>query len=488
MAKAEKRKGKTGMKTVQGSKGAYLAKNVLLFSLMGLAPKIMSLLLVPLYTSRLTQGEYGIYELLSTTVSLFLPILTVDIQDAAVRFALEGKYDRSKIFSISLAVTMAGTGLAALGAYLVYKLGLFDVDREYLLFFVLMFLCNGLYNIVTCFCRGIDKVGVMAAGSILTTAVILLGNVVFLVCFDWGLRGYLAANLLGTMLGVLYCVIDGRLWRYFTIRWDKKLAGEMLSFGFPLVFAGVAWWVNNASDRYIMTFMCGVAASGLYAVAYKIPNMLSAIQNIFTQAWSISAVRDFDKEDGDGFMGRMYGMMHTAMVLACSGILLCNIPAAKLLYAGEFFEAWHFVPPLLLSVVFDAMSVFLGGILTAMKDTKTISLTAIIGAAVNTVCNFLFIYLWGGYGAALATMLGCGAVLFLRRLAIGKKVRLKVPWKRYACAYALLGVQMGLAWQGMGLFFVQLGILCLLGVLHRREILEVMDFAKTAWKNRKKEA
>lgn len=485
LVEAEERK--TGMKATEG-KGAYLAKNVLLFSIMGFVPKIFSLLLVPLYTSRLSQGEYGVYDLLSTTVLLLLPVLTADIQDALVRFSLEGKYQKKEVFSISLGVTGLGTVLAALGALGVHALGLFSIEGEYLLFFVLMFFANGLYNNVTFFCRGIDKVGVLTVGTVISTAVILLGNVLFLVGFDWGLRGYCVANLLGTMVGVLWCFIGGRQWQYITLKVNKGLVGEMLRFSTPMVFANVAWWVNNASDRYIMTFMSGVAASGLYAVAYKIPNMLSALQNIFAQAWSISAVRDFDREDGDGFMGKMYGMMHTAMVLACSGILLFNVPAAKILYAGEFFEAWQFVPPLLLSVVFDAMGMFLGGIFTAMKDTRTISLTAIVGAVVNTGCNFLFIYLWGGYGAALATMLGYGTVLLLRKMAMVRQVKLKVPWKRYACAYGLLLVQMCLGWWGMKLFFAQLGILCLLGMLHRREILEVLDFVRAAWKNRKKEA
>lgn len=471
---AEERK--AGMKTGE-SKGTYLARNVLLFSIMGFVPKIFSLLLVPLYTSRLTQGEYGVYDLLSTTVLLLLPVLTADIQDALVRFSLEGKYRKKEVFSISLGVTGLGTVLAAAGALGVYKLGLFSIEGEYLLFFVLMFFANGLYNTTTYFCRGIDKVGVLTAGSVVSTAVILLGNVLFLVGFDWGLRGYCLANLIGTMVGVLWCFIGGRQWRYLTLKWNKALAGEMLRFSTPMVFANVAWWVNNASDRYIMTFMSGVAASGLYAVAYKIPNMLSALQNIFAQAWSISAVRDFDREDGDGFMGKMYGMMHAAMVLACSGILLFNVPAAGLLYAGEFFEAWQFVPPLLLSVVFDAMSMFLGGIFTAMKDTKTISLTAIAGAVVNTGCNFLFIYLWGGYGAALATMLGYATVLVLRRIAMGRKMKLKVPWKRHACAYGLLLVQMCLGWRGMELFVPQLGILCLLLVMHRGEVREAVNIA-----------
>ena len=65
----------------------------------------------------------------------------------------------------------------------------------------------------------------------------------------------------------------------------------MVKFSFPLIFSVIAWWINNASDRYILTWITGISVSGLYAISYKIPNLLSTFQNIFAQAWSISEVK-----------------------------------------------------------------------------------------------------------------------------------------------------------------------------------------------------
>lgn len=468
------------------SKGSYLAKNVILFTISGFAPKILSLLLVPLYTSCLTTAEYGVSDLLSTTVSLLFPVLTLDIKDAIVRFALDGKYKKEEVFSISMRITFWGTGIAAVASYLVSLIHIQGLENEYLLFFVLLFLCYGIYDALSLFCHSIDRVDVMVGSSIFSTATTLLGNILFLVCFDWGLTGYLVANVMGNLVGILWCGIRAKLWRFVTWKCSKATAKDMMRFSFPLVFSTIAWWVNSASDRYVMTFMAGVAASGLYAVAYKIPNMLSVFQNIFAQAWSISAIRDFDSEDADGFIGGMYGMMHAVMVVACSGIMLFNIPAAKILYSGDFFEAWKFMPPLLLSVVFNAMSLFIGSIFTAVKDTKTISLSTIVGAVVNTGCNFLFIYRWGGYGAALATMLGYAVVLVMRHVGLRKHIKLRMNWKRDLCAYGLLLVQMILAFWGMQYFVVQLGILCLIAVLHKKEIITVWNFAKKIVEERRR--
>ena len=38
----------------------------------------------------------------------------------------------------------------------------------------------------------------------------------------------------------------------------------------------------------------------------KIPTMLTACSDIFTQAWQLSAIKDFDPEDSDHFVADMY--------------------------------------------------------------------------------------------------------------------------------------------------------------------------------------
>ena len=58
----------------------YLLKNVLLFGISNFVPKILVFLMVPLYTNVLTTAEYGTVDLLQTTLSLTIPIVTINIQ------------------------------------------------------------------------------------------------------------------------------------------------------------------------------------------------------------------------------------------------------------------------------------------------------------------------------------------------------------------------------------------------------------------------
>ena len=78
----------------------YLLKNLGLMTISNFASKILSFILVPLYTSVLTTNEYGIYELYITTIFLIAPILSANIIDAALRFLLEEGSDPKAIFTV----------------------------------------------------------------------------------------------------------------------------------------------------------------------------------------------------------------------------------------------------------------------------------------------------------------------------------------------------------------------------------------------------
>lgn len=467
------------------NKYSYLTKNVFLFSISGFIPKILAFLLVPIYTGYLTTAEYGVSDLLTTTVSLLIPVLTLDIQDAVMRFAMDRDYRKEDVFSVAVRIILLSTGIVAIISVILSLFQIDGLEDSYLLFFTIMYFTTAAYNSVSLFCRGIEKINIMVASSIVNSAVTLIANIIFLVVFEWGLTGYLIANTLGATIALIWCFAGGKLYQYVTKKVIKTVFKDMVSFSFPLIFSVIAWWVNNASARYILTWFSGVAVSGVFAVAYKIPNVLTMFQNVFYQAWSISAIKEFDKNDSDGFMGNIYAMMNGGMVILCSCIMLVNIPLAKLLYSNDFFEAWRYVPPLLISVVLNAMAIFIGSIFTAVKDTKTLSISTIAGAVVNTICNFLFIHFWGAYGAALASLVGYAVVLIARHIILRKHIRIKIKWGRDIASYVVLLIQMVVAAYGVMTMPLQMIAVAAVALLYYKEIAGILGMVKGKLSNKK---
>ena len=86
---------------MSNSRTKNLVKETAWFAIGNFGSKILSLLLVPLYTNILTKGEYGSVDILNTTISLAIPLLTLSLQDAAFRYALDRRQKTNPLYLIA---------------------------------------------------------------------------------------------------------------------------------------------------------------------------------------------------------------------------------------------------------------------------------------------------------------------------------------------------------------------------------------------------
>ena len=456
------------------NKYLYLLKNIALFSLSSLVPKLFSMLIVPVYTSCLTTAEYGIAELITTTATLFIPLFTLGIQDAVMRYSLDESYPKEQVLSIAFRILTVGSCIILVGTITAGFLSLPNLKPSYLVFFFLTYLSIAFNNVISRFCRGIDRVDALTESSIVNSVITLTCNLLFLLVFERGLNGYLLAGALGSIASTVYCFVRTKLHRYLTRQYSAEIQREMISYSAPLIFSAMAWWFNGALDRYVLTWCCGVTVSGIYAVSFKIPNLFAILQSVFSQAWSISAVKEFDPEDKDHFISSVYNLLNAAMILLCSLLLIMNIPMAAFLYSNEFFEAWKYTPPLLLSLVFCAVSLFIGNIFLAVKDTRTLSVSTILSALVNIVGNLCMIPLWGAYGAAIATLLSNVSMWLIRQIILRQHIHLHLHYFRDLSAYVLLTVQMIVACLGFEKTPHQIILCVMITVLYSKEALSIL--------------
>ena len=79
-----------------------LVKDTGLFAISTFGSQILVFLLTPLYTSILATEEYGIADLIFSTVVFVYPILTLAISEATLRFAIEKDENKNKVFTNSI--------------------------------------------------------------------------------------------------------------------------------------------------------------------------------------------------------------------------------------------------------------------------------------------------------------------------------------------------------------------------------------------------
>lgn len=418
-----------------------LSKNTILFAISSFGTKFISFFLISLYTSVLNTGEYGIVDIITTTVQLLIPLLTFNIQDAVLRFSLDEQYNSEDVLNVGFRMVgissiILGVILAVLNKMIFYKIGL-----NYLLFLYVSFLCGAVNNILSMYLKAKNMVKELVFWGGMNTIVTFVTNIFLLRVIEMGVNGYIIAFVSGTLIANIGMFISGKIFNALRqSEMSRKLVVSMLTYSFPLIVNSLGWWITNASDRYILTFFCGAVINGIYAVSYKIPSILSAVQSIFYNAWSISAIKEFDKDDSDGFIGKVYSAYGMGTVFVCSLIMMANVYIAQLLYSNDFFQAWKYVPFLLVGTAFYGMGLFVGCIYTAAKETKLISITTVIAALINILLNIIFIPLFKASGAAIATMIGYFSCWLVRIIWLKKLVHVQVEWyKQILCIVMLIG-------------------------------------------------
>lgn len=464
----------------QRHKYNYLAKNTILFTISSFGSKILVFLLVPLYTSVLSTTEYGIADLITTASTLLMYIFTINIADSVLRFAIEQKKDQEIYLSYGLQVLFVGSillGTIIVGISITNMIGWV---WYYYVFLFLEYFSISLNQIITNYLRAIDDIKTVGVAGIVTTSVTIISNIVFLLGFKIGLAGFFVSIILGSIISSLYCFIKiGRSIIFISKRnVSNQVKSEMRNFSIPLIFNGIAWWMNNSIDKFFILAICGVAQNGIYAISYKIPTILIAFHSIFSQAWNLSAIKEFDKDDKDGFFSFVYTTYNSFIVILCSILLLLNIFIAKVLYNNGFYVAWKYSSVLLISTIFSCLSGLIGSIFTAVKNSKIFAISTVSTAILHSVLDILLISRIGIMGAAIASGISFFFVWLIRLISSRKFIKLNLHLGRDFLCYILLIFQVIFEHYGNKFYWIQILILIILIIINKENIITIARIIK----------
>lgn len=413
-----------------------LFNNSVLFAIGNLGSKLLGFIMVPFYTRVLTTADFGTADFITTLVNLFTPIVTLSVADAVFRFTMEKANNPAKVLSNGMVISLASLLLAGLVFPLVGNI-------EYIkVIFVLTFL-GSLVLMFQEFARAIDKVKIFAFTGILVTVVTVLSNIFLLFLNNYGLSGYLLSMVIAQAIALIYLIIILRAWQYLKFsEVNVRFIKIMLIYGIPLMPNTLSWWLSSAASRIFVVAYAGVAANGIYAVANKVPSLISILYTIFTQAWQMSAVEEFKNKDNAVFYSTVFNLTIRVLLIGISGVIAFDQILVKILAAPDYYAAWKIVPFLGLAVLYTSLSSFLGTTYIAALKTKGILFTTVLGAVINVLLNFIFTPRFGALGAAISSMVAFLAVMLVRLWDTKKFVDIKVNWGVFFRGHVILILQL----------------------------------------------
>ncbi len=385
-----------------------LINDTLMFAIGSLGSKLILFLLVPLYTNCLSTAEYGTVELIDTIANLIVPLVSLVIFDAVLRFVLDKTTDKGSVILNALIIFVCGTIITILITPL---LGLYDDIADFKWFLSLYVISYMATQITLTYIKAKEMTRLYVILGLSQTLLLAGLNILLLLVFDLNVYGYLTANIFAHLFIACIALVSGNILSDIKrSRFDKKLFFEMVKYSSPLIINNISWWVLQSSNKLLINLFLQSAALGIYSVASKIPALINVIISLFSQAWTISSVKELDSSDSNHFYSTIFDAYTFIVFLACSGFLLILKPFMSIYVGNEFFDAWRYVPLLLCSAVFSAISSFFGSIYGAYKKSVNVMISTFLSAVINIGLNLLLIPQIGIMGASVSTLI---AYLFI---------------------------------------------------------------------------
>lgn len=413
-----------------------LSINTGIFALANLAARVINFLLLPLYTNVLTTAQFGQAEIILNCVNLVMPFLSLSISDAFLRFGLDSNLDSKDVLRTTSRVLQISSMVTIL---LCPLFGLYSGIGNYAGMFVIICISQMVRNTFTLYAKVVDRNDVFAQDTVVYTFTLGITNILLLVYAKLGVIGYLLANIAANICSILFSAIKLHIPSgYRDGHYSKELLNEMLRYCVPMIANAVSWWVLQFSDRIMLEHYLSKAEVGIYSVAAKIPNILTMIVGVFTQAWMISSIVEYNKSDSSVFYSVVF-KLYLAVLAFCSCGLLCIVkPLMKVYVGADFSDAWQYVPYLIASSFFGSISSFVAPFFGAAKKNVAVTLTTIISAFCNIVLNLILIPRIGTMGAVIATFASYFAVGVIRLYKSKSFVNLVIPHMQFWTVSAVI--------------------------------------------------
>lgn len=389
---------------IELSREKELIKNTFVLSLGKFLPKFVSIITLPIVTAQLTKSEYGTYDLISTLIMLVMPIATLQIQSAAFRFLIDFRGDdrnSSRIITNIFAITIPISVIVAI--IIGFLMPLSDSVRIVVAFY---FIADVLYLTVSQIARGLAMNKEYSISSILLSIVNGLGIIITLAIMDKGLFGVVFSLCLANIFSLIYLSFCTHIFDYLhIIMISTNTIKEMIAYSWPMIPNNLSTWILSLSDRLVITAALGVEANAVYAVANKIPNMLSLAQSVFVMAWQENASLVVHDKDAASYYTKMFDTIFSLM-FSFTALLIGFTPVMfYVLIRGDYDDAYYQIPLLILGMFFYCMSAFQGGIYIAHKKTKNVGITTVFAALINFIIDILLVNIIGITAGSLSTLI-----------------------------------------------------------------------------------
>ena len=395
-------------------RGKQFLKSVGIYAVGNIGSKLITFLMIPLYTFFVETSEFGYYDLCLTAVMLLTSFASLQLRDGAFRFLIDSKTDEEKTEVVSATMRLLSRSLLVFMLLSALVAFVYPVRCLWLSFGLLVSMA--LIEVFGQMARGVGETKTFVVSNIISAFSIGALSVVFVVWCGWGITGIFLANIFARMIAVVYIEIRvGLLRKYFNVSLKSSgMTRDLLRYVLPLLPSVMCWWLTTSSDRFFIQHYFTLSDNGIYAVAARFGAIMQIVGAIIFQAWQEMALRQYNSLDRDKFFSEMVNLFIMFMSIAA----LCFAFGLKIVYpfivSPEYVAGIVYVFPIIASSVLYALSNILEVGYQCSFETGRALLGVGVSAAVNILLNFVLIQTIGIYGVVVTSVVTYAVLLGFR--------------------------------------------------------------------------
>lgn len=406
-----------------------IVNNSILYTLGSLLPQLLSFLLLPVYTSYLSQSDYGVMAYVSAVILYVQLVGTLSVNAYLMRFYFLATSEVEKkrlvgnvflfIFSTNLITVLA---FYVLGPMAISAAGIAIPFQPY---FSVALLAS-FFDVFSLFPQILFRVKEQAGRFLLLTlGTVILKYVISLyliINLGTGVVGKFYADLVVNGVAfLLYLVLIVRNVK-FVVDWHQ--IREAVSFSLPFLVSSLLYLVVDSSDRFFLERNTTLAALGVYSIAVTFASGLSSLTQSMYRAFEPSVYKAWGTSRFDAAIGAIKKYFFAATGAVSLGLCLFLVECVSLLTHGGFELSGRVGPVLMLASAFAAIRLFFDTILIAHKKSSWILAETALGGALSLALNAALIPFFGIWGAATAKLLtfasmGCVSYFLVAKLSGG---------------------------------------------------------------------
>lgn len=350
--------------------------------------KLISLFLLPLYTSRIIPEKMGVYDYSLAVINLIVPIVFVQVWDGAFREAFNSEKREYKHFIINNSLFVCFLAIIpciCISLLFSWKYGLetcilivlygvlYAFQYEYS-FSSRIFLNNTLF---------------VASGFACTLSTAII-NIVLIAKLNMGINALYISSIMGIIIQILIIEIAEKIlinFRFADV--DKKTVLTLIRFSIPLCISTISYWLLSGFTRMMINRSLGDYYNGIYSVTNKFAMLVSFVATALQYAWNEMAyVLATDSNKKETYS--MFIDASTKTVFYGFGVLCLLIKIVfPMVIDLSYIDALQLIPIVMLGVAFNTIASLLSTVFMAEKKTGAVMISTSIVAAINVIFSII---------------------------------------------------------------------------------------------------